>query len=102
MTKFAYGRSFLEAHPKFFSLGTVTKTGPTRKMIKNTHFFTEIIGKWWDKDSPDEPRSSPTKIMVIKVTGNQSPYLATSTCLVQSALTLLEDLKKMSNGLVYS
>ena len=93
--------TFWEAYPEFFSLGTVTKSDPTRDMIKKIHLFTEIIGKGWDKNSSDEPRSSACKMMVIKVTSNLSTYLATSTCLVQSSLTVLKYLNKMPKGLVY-
>ena len=101
LTKFGCGRSLLEAHPKFFSLGTVTKSGPTREMIKKIYLFTEIFGKGWDKNSSVEPRSSPNKMIGIKVTSNLSSYLTTSTCLVQSSLTLLNYLNKMPKRFVY-
>ena len=101
LTKFGCGRSLLEAHPKFFSLGTVTKSGPNRELIKKIYLFVKIIGKGLDNSS-DEQGSCPRKTIVVNVTSNQSLYLATSTCLVQSALTVFKDLSKMPKRLVYT
>ena len=75
LTKFGCGHSLLEAHPEFFSLGTVTKSDPTQEMTKKIHLFTEIIGKGWNKNSSDEPRSSPNKMTMTKVYNQQSIYL---------------------------
>ena len=86
-------------------IDTNIKSQPTTPLAQsNTTIHTnqhpihyKIIGKGWDNSS-DEQESSPRKTIVVNVSSNQPSFLATSTCLVQSALTILKDFNKMPEG----
>ena len=45
--KFAFGRSLLEKYPGFFSLGSVSKEGPSKEMADNTNFFLTLVRFSW-------------------------------------------------------
>ena len=98
LASFKWGRSLLEAHPKFFSFGMFSKEGPTREQIRGASFMTTIVGKGWAEklsEPSDEPTFPPNKTVVVQVKGHDAGYVATSTCLVQSGFTLLRESDKM-------
>ena len=101
MASFRWGRSMLEAHPKFFSLGMFSKDGPTREQLRDTSFQMTLVGKGWaDKlsEPSDEPNEPPNKTLVVVVKGKDPGYTATSTCLVQAGISLLKDQDKLPLG----
>lgn len=98
MASTRWGRSLLEAHPRFFSFGMFSKEGPTREQIRDASFRTVIVGKGWAErltEPSDEPTSPPNKTVIVEVKGKDPGYVATSTCLVQSGFTLLKEMDKL-------
>ena len=45
LAKYKPGRYLLEKYPRFFSMGTVSKQGPTKRMAENTNFEMKIFGR---------------------------------------------------------
>ena len=45
LAKYKPGRYLLEKYPKFFSLGQVSKEGPTKRMAENTNFEMKLYGR---------------------------------------------------------
>ena len=45
LAKFRIGRYLLEKYPGFFSLGMVSKQGPSRRMAENTNFEMKLYGR---------------------------------------------------------
>ena len=98
LASFEWGRSLLEAHPKFFSFGMFSREGPTREQINAASFVTTIVGRGWAEklsEPSDEPIFAPNKTVIVKVSGRDPGYKATSTCLVQSGFTLLKETDKL-------
>ncbi|CAG2118244.1 unnamed protein product, partial [Medioppia subpectinata] len=98
MAPFRWGRSLLESYPSVFSFGRFTKTGPTREQIMAATFRLLIVGKGWSEklsEPTDEPTETPNKTVMVEVTGFDPGYRATSTCLVQSGITLIKELDKL-------
>ena len=101
LAKFKLGRDLLEKYPKFFSLGAVSKEGPSRKMAENTNFELTLIGQGW-KDQDEGTLSDlgrETHQVVVTVKGKNIGYGSTCECLVQSALVILQEKDRMpGNG----
>ena len=45
LAKYKPGRYLLEKYPRFFSMGMVSKQGPTKRMAENTNFEMKIFGR---------------------------------------------------------
>jgi hypothetical protein len=102
LINFKFGRSLLLHYPRFFSLGLISRDGPTEKVMDSTMFEMTFIGEGW-KEKSDDPlayNDKPVnKKMVIKLTSPHSAYGATCVAILLSAKTILEDSKKMpANG----
>ncbi|XP_054153469.1 saccharopine dehydrogenase-like oxidoreductase [Oppia nitens] len=97
-----WGRSLLESYPEIFSFGTHTKTGPTRQQLKDITCKTTLVGKGWSEklvDPSDEPSVPPNVTTVVVFEGKDPGYTVTSTCLVQSGITLIKEFDKLpKNG----
>lgn len=97
LSLFDAGRRLLENYPEILTFGAFSKKGPSRAQIDSTKFSLKLVGKGWNssKDEKDDPESEPAgeldKTMIVKVSGNDPGYKATSTCIVQSGLTILKD-----------
>lgn len=101
MASFGWGRSLLERYPEFFSGGMFSRKGPTREQIRDASFSIVVVGKGWAEkltEPTDEPQEAPNKTVMVRVSGKDPGYMATSTCLVQSGLTILKDWDKLPNG----
>lgn len=101
LSLFGAGRRLLENYPEVFTFGAFSKKGPSRAQIDSTKFNIKLVGKGWNssKDEKDDPESEPAgefdKTLIVKVSGNDPGYKATSTCIVQSGLTILKDRNQM-------
>lgn len=94
LSYFKFGRQLLEDYPHIFTFGNVSKDGPSREQVNETSFQMILVGRGWPEKlaSPtDEPSAPPSKTIVGRVTGPEPAYAATSTFLVQSAITLLKE-----------
>ncbi|KAI7690631.1 hypothetical protein SSS_08694 [Sarcoptes scabiei] len=104
LTMTDFGCRLLSAYPKFFSFGKFSKQGPSREQIESTKFQTIIFGKGWSQetiesngvnDMIDEPKEEPNQQIIVKVSGPDPGYMATSICIVQSALTIFLESDKI-------
>ncbi|OTF83934.1 hypothetical protein BLA29_007814, partial [Euroglyphus maynei] len=111
MTATSFGSRLLSEYPEFFTAGAFSKKGPSRTQIESTRFCTTIIGRGWSKrvleqqsnkqnDSDVEPDTEPDETIMVKVSGRDPGYMATSTCLVQSGLTILMESDKIPRGVL--
>jgi short subunit dehydrogenase-like uncharacterized protein len=91
------GRWLLEKYPAFFSMGMVSKQGPTRRMAENTNFEMTLYGRGWkgeDEGSLTDFGTETTEVTVT-VKGRNIGYGATCEMLVQSAITILKESDKI-------
>ena len=113
LSLFSAGRSLLEKYPKFFTFATLSTDAPSRAHIDSTRFSIKLIGKGWKKNEDDEgegdekeklqenedpnlePAEEFNRSMTVMVSGRDPGYMATSTCIIQSGLTILKDRAKM-------
>lgn len=105
LSLFDAGRRLLENYPEVLTFGVFSKKGPSRAQIDSTKFNLTIIGKGWsneagaEKDNSEgEPDGELDKTLTVLVTGRDPGYQATSTCIVQSGLTILKDRNLMPKG----
>jgi len=105
LANYRFGRTLLEMFPGFFSFGTVSKKGPSRRMADNTHFEMKLFGKGWQgQDDGSLSNLGPeTHEVLVTVKGQNMAYGATCECLVQSALTMIQEPELMpGSGGVFS
>lgn len=87
-------RKLLHDYPEIFTFGFVRKSGPTRIQVENSSFEMRLLGYGWPEklSSPtDEPKEPPKLLVVAKVKGPEAGYVATSSFINQSAITILKD-----------
>lgn len=102
-TKCKCGRKLLLKHPNFFSCGTVTKSTIDETQMSKTYFKMTMIGVGW---APVEnltantcPSDSPTKQVIIEVSGTNPGYGATCVSLLTAAKIVLTESDKIpQNG----
>lgn len=92
MTQFSFTRKLLEKYPEIFSFGLFGKEGPSREAVAGSSFTYHLYGRGWaeGKTGPegDEP---PTDKITLVVAGPEAAYEATSSFLVNAALTIRLD-----------
>lgn len=87
-------RKLLHDYPEIFTFGFVKKSGPTRQQVENSSFEMRLLGYGWPEklsSATDEPTDPPKVLVVAKVKGPEAGYVATSSFINQSAITLLKD-----------
>ncbi|XP_019642833.1 PREDICTED: saccharopine dehydrogenase-like oxidoreductase isoform X1 [Branchiostoma belcheri] len=97
MTKFSWGRWLLSKYPRLFSLGYFSHEGPTQKQIEGASFTMQFIGSGYsnavledgDYDGP------PNMTIATQVEGPEAGYVTTPIVMVQAAITLLREMKKL-------
>ena len=60
MVSTRFGLSLLENHPRLFSMGQVSKEGPTLETAQRTNFKITLVGKGW-KTKADKHDSEPDR-----------------------------------------
>lgn len=105
LTKFSLGVSLLKTYPRLFSLGSFSKTGPTRKQIAESTFTMTLIGRGYvsraeDSEKPhdDDDDSLPTQTLITRVTGPDPGYITTAICMVQAAYVLMAERDKLPHS----
>ena len=53
MVSTRFGLRLLENHPRLFSMGAVSKEGPSLETAKNTNFKITLVGKGWKTKGRD-------------------------------------------------
>ncbi|KAM3959968.1 saccharopine dehydrogenase-like oxidoreductase [Aphomia sociella] len=97
MSMMKFTRKILLDNPRFFSLGMMTKEGPSDRVMKGSYFRVDLIGKGWEK-GVDITTMPPNKTMVARVSGRNPGYGATVVGLLHCALTILSEQNKMPKG----
>lgn len=93
MTKISFTRQLLLDYPKLFSLGYISKEGPTEEVMNNTSFKFQLIGEGWEEGS--DVNTKPNKRVVAEISGTNPGYGATCVALLSAALALLQDTDKL-------
>jgi Saccharopine dehydrogenase NADP binding domain len=105
-TRFSCGIKILLNYPEFFTFGTMSKEPPSEETCKNCKFEQIFVASGWKEklpDSTDEFKIPLNKQMVVRVSGTNPVYGATTTALLISARTILNESVKMpENGGVLS
>ncbi|KNC81526.1 hypothetical protein SARC_06153 [Sphaeroforma arctica JP610] len=104
LAKYEFGRKLLLDNPKLFSFGVFSHEGPTIEQIHASSFEMRMIVSAYDSHAAmkDHKTKAPTIKKMIRVIGPEPGYIATSSFIVCSALSLVEDGKeraKRGNGL---
>lgn len=91
-----WGTNILLEHPKLFSAGGFSKTGPTRKQIEQSSFSFHMLATGY-KDEIKEFNSTrkQDKKITVKISGPEIGYATTPIAIVQAALTLIEEIDKL-------
>ncbi|XP_026333461.1 saccharopine dehydrogenase-like oxidoreductase [Hyposmocoma kahamanoa] len=87
-------RRLLLDHPRFFSLGIVSRSGPSEAVMANSHFRFSLFASGWSRGR-DLDGNQPDKTLAAVVSGVNPGYGATVTGLLLSAVTILKELDKM-------
>lgn len=96
LSQFSCGRHLLTTYPERLTFGEVSKEGPSRQQIEETEFELLFKAKGWsDSNGESEPTKEFNKTMTVMVSGPDPGYMATSSCLIQSGLTILKERDQM-------
>lgn len=95
---FSSGRWLLERFPGIFSAGTVNRGGPTKEQALGCSFSLTVRGRGWKEklaETGDRHSGKMNHSVTIRLDGPDPAYVATSTCMVQVAVVVLKEKKKM-------
>ncbi|XP_021953720.1 saccharopine dehydrogenase-like oxidoreductase [Folsomia candida] len=106
LAQFKFGVRLLENYPRLFSMGMVTKDGPTKEEMDSPFSFT-LVGKGWDKSTKPTSdglyASPPNKTLILKVSGINPGYGGTVTIMLHAGLAIIKERNLMpSKGGVYT
>ncbi|XP_045520372.1 saccharopine dehydrogenase-like oxidoreductase [Pieris brassicae] len=93
LTRLSFTRDLLLKHPRLFTMGAVTREGPSEEVMNSTVFSFLLLGEGWSQGS--DLTSPPNKKLAVKVSGVNPGYGATVVALLFSALTILNEKDKM-------
>jgi len=101
--KYDWSRKILQNYPGICSGYMFKESGPSREQAKQASFTYWFTGYGWpSKDTPNL-EEQPKKCVVCRCDGPDAGYIATSGCVLSSALTLLHDRQSLpADGGVYS
>jgi len=91
---FSLTRYLLLKFPEKMTGGVFNRKGPTREQLKGVKFTSTLIGRGWsDKlvEPSDEHSKEPDASIVVKVSGPDPGYTATSLMMVACAMTILRE-----------
>lgn len=82
----------LMRYPEVFTVGFFSRKGPSRRQVADSKFTCTLVAKGWESEEPDCP---PNKTVVVKITGPEFGYDATSRLMIQAGITVLLESDKM-------
>ncbi|XP_049516627.1 saccharopine dehydrogenase-like oxidoreductase isoform X2 [Dermacentor silvarum] len=88
----------LKPFPGIFSAGTVNRGGPTKEQALGCSFSLTVRGRGWKEklaETGDRHSGKMNHSITIRLDGPDPAYVATSTCMVQVAVVVLKEKKKM-------
>ncbi|XP_047518020.1 saccharopine dehydrogenase-like oxidoreductase isoform X1 [Pieris napi] len=86
-------RNLFLNHPRVFTLGAITREGPSEEVMNSTIFSFVLFGEGWSEGT--DITTPPDKKLAVKVSGVNPAYGATVVALLFSALTILTEKDKM-------
>jgi len=105
MCNFRFGRYLLESFPWLFSMGNVTKAGPSKETIEQSAFKMTLLGKGWKNKAESDLTidEAPNREVKVVVKGKNVGYGATCEMMVQAGLVTLTETEKLpSSGGVWT
>lgn len=91
LSKFEWGRQLLLAHPKLFSGGMFSHTGPSEETMRNTWFSIVFRASGWSAAQKLAANEGPDMELTTRVTASNPGYGATCVAVLLAARTLLEE-----------
>ncbi|KAJ3279313.1 hypothetical protein HK104_001577 [Borealophlyctis nickersoniae] len=99
LMKFDVGRKILLKHPKFFTAGLFSRTGPTPQQTKDMRFETKMISRGYS--APPANKSTEPDVNITTVISGQDPgYGGTSIMVVACAITTLLERDSIPTGVI--
>lgn len=96
LAKFSFGRRLLLKYPGLFSFGFISHEGPSEAAMERTYFSMTMKALGWPKtDNNNPPTGSPSKSLMVRVSGPNPGYGATCVALLSTAKTILKESDKM-------
>lgn len=100
LSKFKLGRTLLLNYPGLFSGGLASRSGPSEESMERTYFKMTFKASGWLKsdrlaESSNQYTESPTKTLMVRVSGMNPGYGATCVAVLSAALTILRESDKM-------
>ncbi|KAI6170782.1 Epimerase [Aphelenchoides bicaudatus] len=89
---------FCQKNPELVSFGSFSSRGPRRELVKQAKFTTYIQGNGWKNVKEPQSGVEPNSKLTVRVDGPDAGYVATSGCVLSSALTVLEDKLPVGGG----
>ncbi|GBM84065.1 hypothetical protein AVEN_157680-1 [Araneus ventricosus] len=83
----------VKQYPSLFSAGLFSKEGPSRQQIMESFTKLTFYADGWKKKAAHSEKqvTKPDKKLKLTVTGPEVAYALTTMCMVQAALTVLQD-----------
>ncbi|TKR87291.1 hypothetical protein L596_011708 [Steinernema carpocapsae] len=93
LVQFEFTRKILQQYPDQCSFYMFKNSGPTKEQMEQASFTYWFFGTGWNDKLPkdQEHPTAPTVKKVARCDGPDAGYIATSACVLSSALTILDD-----------
>jgi len=104
LAQYAPSRRVLQKFPDACSFNLFKNSGPTETQMREASFTYWFFGFGWDSTLPagEDHNTAPEKRVVARCDGPDAGYIATSGCLLSSALAILEGKNLPKDGGVYT
>ncbi|KAK3859036.1 hypothetical protein Pcinc_034811 [Petrolisthes cinctipes] len=89
---FSWTRKLLLKYPEVMTAGAFKRSGASREALKDVKFTATLLGQGWSQsllEGSDQYTQPPDSSIIVKVTGPDPGYGATSLMMVASAVTIL-------------
>ncbi|XP_076046939.1 saccharopine dehydrogenase-like oxidoreductase isoform X2 [Oratosquilla oratoria] len=91
---FSFTRKLLLKYPEVMTAGVFSRKGAERSALAKSKFTSVLMGRGWSKKldhGSEQHESPPDQSIIVKVSGPDPGYGATSIMLVASAMTILRE-----------
>lgn len=93
LAQFSFGRSLLLKYPEFFTMGHLSRQGPSEEKMANGKFKMVFYGRGWSKDA--KLTDEPNKTVVTQISTTLTTYGVTAVALLCSTVTILKETDKL-------
>ncbi|GFO11053.1 saccharopine dehydrogenase-like oxidoreductase [Plakobranchus ocellatus] len=98
LSQYSFGRWILLKFPQVFTLGYVTKAGPTQEQTDTTTFSMTYVGYGFDSNEAASAGGKPNRRVLARLSAPDLGYVTTSICLVQSGVIVLKEAGSMRHS----